>query len=183
MAQRASGYERAENELYQTPAWVTHALGRFIPKNVRTIWEPACATGKMVSALREELPACTVTGTDLFPGFGFSRLDFLEERLPVRADAIITNPPYLQAAAFIERALEQADFVAMLLSNDYHHASGRAYLFEDCEAFCMMVALRRRIKWFEDPRPGKRKQNPSTNHAWYIWKALHRGPPTIAYAP
>ena len=41
MSQRASGYERKELDLYQTPAWVVDALAEHVPLRGRTIWERA----------------------------------------------------------------------------------------------------------------------------------------------
>jgi hypothetical protein len=36
-----------------------------------------------------------------------------------------------------------------------------------------------RIVWFR--HPGK-LENPSSNHAWHLWRCDHRGPPIIRYA-
>lgn len=168
MSQRDSGYERKELDCYETPEWVTLALLPHLSPGIENVWEPACGSGKMVRALNTKFH--TVYGTDISLG-----LDFLKETT-CDYDAIITNPPYALAREFIEKAMSLCDNVAMLLRTDFDHAKTRAHLFGD--GFAKKVVLRRRIKWFEDS-----KGQPSFNHAWFIWKFDHQGPPTLAYAP
>lgn len=171
MSQRGSGYERVERDLYETPAWVTDALIPHLRSDLRTIWEPAAGTGKMVRAL--EADGRTVIATDISTG-----QDFLQESRRDVVDAIITNPPYTLAGEFIEHALTLTDgVVAMLLRTDFDHASGRFHLFGLNPYFEKKVVLTRRIVWFE--RPGAA---PSFNHAWYIWdKARQHSAPVLAY--
>ena len=172
MSQRESGYERKERDLYETPAWVTEALGPHL-RSIMRVWEPAAGGGKMVRAL--EGLGLKVDASDISTG-----QDFLFE--PRRdADAIITNPPYVEAQSFIERALAHMrsdGLVAMLLRTDYDHANTRQHLFSGCAAFAKKVVLTKRIVWFDGP-----KAAPSFNHAWYIWDWRHSGLPTLAYGP
>jgi hypothetical protein len=171
VSQRNSGYERKERDSYETPEWVTDALIPHLPTVPCVVWEPACGTGKMVAALRRA--GFDVVASDIVEG-----RDFLTEPAPRPFRAIITNPPYELATAFIERALHivPADgFVAMLLRTDFDHAKTRQHLFGDCAWFWKKVVLIKRIKWFESSKGG-----PSFNHAWYIW-AAHSGKPTLAY--
>lgn len=172
MSQRDSGYARKERDLYETPEWVTKALLPHIPDRIRDVWEPSCATGKMVRALNKRFP--TVYGTDIDNGD-----DFLADDNPCLYDAIITNPPYILAQEFIEHALKvtyKHGLVAMLLRTDYDHAATRGYLFGP--PFAKKLVLTKRIKWFEDS-----KGQPSFNHAWFIWDWLHKGLPVLAYGP
>ena len=173
MSQRDSGYERKERDLYETPEWVTEALFPHIRKP-NAILEPACGTGKMLRVLMRFCDA--VKGTDIEGG-----LDFLKFERPVHG-AIITNPPYINAADFISTALRltkpTGGMVAMLLRTDFDHAKTRAVLFANHPAFAKKVVLTKRIKWFEDS-----KGQPSFNHAWFIWDWQHQGAPTLAYAP
>jgi hypothetical protein len=174
MSQRDSGYERKERDLYETPAWVTHALLPHIPERVQAIWEPACGSGKMARALSDGTRFIVRT-SDIASG-----MDFLEQK-PDDSDAIITNPPYVLAQEFIEHAIGLTcarGLVAMLLRTDYDHAMTRAHLFSMSPRFAKKVVLRRRIKWFEDS-----KGSPSFNHAWFIWDWKHTGAPTLAYGP
>lgn len=174
MSQRPSGYERKELDCYETPAWVTDALVRHLPQINGRVWEPACASGKMVNALKKH--GFDVDWSDIASE---TSVDFL--RANVRDyGAIITNPPYAYAFQFIVHALELTNprgVVAMLLRTDYDHAASRLNLFR-VAPFAKKVVLTRRIKWFEDS-----KGQPSFNHAWFIWDWKHQGPPTLAYGP
>ena len=173
MSQRDSGYERKERDLYETPEWVTLALGPHLPRRPDLVLEPAAGSGKMVAAL--EKLGLDVGASDIADGD-----DFLTREGAV-ADAIITNPPYTHASEFIYKAMELTKpdgFVAMLLRTDFDHAESRREMFDGrgCH-FYKKVVLTRRIRWFEDS-----KGSPSFNHAWFIWDWLHIGPPTLAYA-
>jgi hypothetical protein len=97
-------------------------------------------------------------------------------------DCICPNPPYgiggRLTCQFIAHALELAPVAAMLLRIDFDSGKTRTHIFRDCKAFAHKIVLLDRIVWFErEGTPG-----PSENHAWYIWNARHRGPPTISNA-
>lgn len=181
MSQRDSGYQRKERDLYETPEWVTEALLPHLRPLV-VIWEPACASGKMVRVLER---VAEVWAADIEPAPGYIYADFLGPTPRVDVDdisAVITNPPYEVAAEFIQRALDRTQhlggLVAMLLRTDYDHAKTRQHLFGKHPAFAKKLVLTKRIKWFEDS-----KGQPSFNHAWFIWDWQHKGAPTLAYGP
>jgi hypothetical protein len=169
VSQRDSGYERKTGDLYETPAWVTAALVPHIPERIKSVWEPACGSGKMAGVL--EANGFKVHCTDIESGDDFLSCP------TVRSDAIITNPPYKLATEFIVRSMASAGFVAMLLRTDFDHAASRQHLFGHY-IFAKKVVLTKRIKWFEDS-----KGSPSFNHAWFIWDGHHQGAPTLAYGP
>lgn len=169
MSQRASGFERKERDLYETPEWVTRALLPHIRDGVRHIWEPATGNSKMANVFKESFD---VIETDIATGVDFLACSARE------VDAIITNPPYESAQSFIQRALGQAPLVAMLLRTDFDHAKTRAHLFGGHRFFAKKVVLTKRIKWFEESTG-----SPSFNHAWFIWDWQHQGAPTLAYGP
>jgi hypothetical protein len=119
-----SGYERKALDQYETPSWVTLALVPLLPEISGVIWELACGRGKMVAALRQA--SFDVVGSDIADG-----VDFLRHAAPTAGiSAIITNPPYLLAREFIERALhfDGVRVVAMLLRTDFDHAGVRVPL-------------------------------------------------------
>lgn len=201
MSQRNSGYDRKERDLYETPAWATYALMPHLPRTPNVVWEPACGSGKMVAALRNE--NLTAVHSDIHTG-----TDFLQCEVSYGADTIITNPPFGLAVEFIERALAltwPAGMVAMLLNSDFDHAVTRKHLFANCATFCKTVVLTKRIKWFDEPvkckncngsgygsfplkcKPcsgkGWKIVGPSENHCWFIWDWQNKGAPTKAYGP
>lgn len=178
MSQRDSGYERKERDLYETPEWVTEALRPHLPRLPKLIWEPAAGTGKMSRVLARW--GGGVVSSDIEPHPLCYQGDFLTCGALDGVDAIITNPPYVLATEFVQRALGSLPangIVAMLLRTDFDHAKTRAHLFADHPAFAKKVVLRKRIKWFDDS-----KGSPSFNHAWYIWDWQNAGAPTLAYA-
>jgi hypothetical protein len=185
MSQRDSGYARKDRDLYETPEWVTEALIPHLPRRPWSVYEPACGSGKMVRALESALPRATVIGADIEPAPMFQRSDFVRDKR-VTCDAIVTNPTYKLAVAFVEHALRLTEpsqaMVAMLFRTDFDHAKLRQHLFGGCRAFAKKVVLTRRIVWFADGN-GKPKAAPSFNHAWFIWDWRHCGPPTIAWGP
>ena len=176
MSQRDSGYARVERDRYETPEWASLAVVPHLPANLARIWEPASGTGKMVRALQSL--DLDVTGSDIADGADFFAASFDSASA---YDAIVTNPPYETAQAFIEQALafmKPTGVVAMLLRTDFDHAKGRSHLFAHHPAFAKKLVLTKRIVWFE-----RKGAAPSFNHAWYIWDWEHRGSPTIAYYP
>jgi hypothetical protein len=171
MSQRNSGYQRKEGDQYETPGWVTHALIPHLPRRPIRVWEPAAGSGKMVDVLRAS--GLAVDGSDIATG-----TDFLNSQKN-GFDAIITNPPYSLAAAFIDHALDLTSprgMIAMLLRTDFDHAKTRQRLFSQCTAFAKKLVLTKRIVWFEGGKKG-----PSFNHAWFVWDWRHNGPPVLAY--
>lgn len=173
MSQRGSGYARKDNDKYETPAWVTLALGPHLPiERVCHVTEPCAASGMMIRAL--QFLGCRVEGTDIATGVDFLTVERCD------ADAIITNPPYGRADEFIEHALKLTapmdGMVAMLLRADFDSAKTRRHLFADCAQFSKKLVLTKRIVWFDGPGAA-----PSYNHCWYLWDWQHKGAPTIAY--
>jgi hypothetical protein len=161
MAQRVSGYDRVADDRYETPPHITATIVRHLREHgVRHVWEPAQSPAdKLANALR-------ASGFKVKSTSG----DFLtKKKRPVRAEALVTNPPYGKqgklAEAFIRHAVFdlKVPFVCLLLPVDFDSALTRGPLFADCPSFDGKIILLRRIKWF----PGD--AGPSTNHAWFLW--------------
>ncbi|HTW72146.1 MAG TPA: hypothetical protein VME47_19845, partial [Acetobacteraceae bacterium] len=88
-----SAFERAEDDFYATPSWVTEALLRHIRFRGQ-IWEPCCGDGAMSTVLARH--GYTVVSTDIADrGFGTPGVDFLAcHTVPEGCRSIVTNPPY-----------------------------------------------------------------------------------------
>lgn len=140
MSQRNSGKERQPNDFYSTPSWTTRALLPHIPENLTHAFEPAAGDGAMVGVLRERFGQA-INACDIAPRASWIvPEDFLVTPPPnvsVECTALITNPPYECATAFIEKALSDGySFIAFLLRCDFDHAKRRRH--------CSPIALRLR---------------------------------------
>lgn len=180
MSQRNSGYERKERDLYETPEWVTLAIKVYIPEGA-VVWEPACASGKIARVLLKDH---IVVGSDLVTDWGTPGVNFLHEpvlpgikhdvrNLPLKANAIVTNPPFnKEAENFIRHGISLLKpvkgFMAMLLPVDFDSGKTRRDMFADCGGYAGKLVLTSRIVWFK-PEPGAKGKSPSQNHAWFMW--------------
>jgi len=177
VAQRVSGFERIADEAYHTRlAWPVAALVAHLP-DAAPARDAAAGDGHLVTNLNA-LGVETVGTTD----------DFLARRAPPRGvRSLISNPPYGEkrrgevAIAFIRHALSlRIPIVAFLLAVDFHSAISRQDVFRYCPTFQGKIILLRHIVWFSHP---DKREAPSSNHGWFIWRRDHRGPPIIRYAP
>ena len=169
----ASGYERQQNDLYETPAWVTHALVRAIQFSPggETIWEPAAGNHKIADVLRESGARVITSDIATYGRAHDSLFDFLEGGEPVgdhRPTHLITNPPYGKqnrlATKFARLALKRCDgVVALLLTAKFDFGKTRTDLFRDNPRFFAKVALLDRIQWFDGD------SGSTEDHAWFVW--------------
>jgi hypothetical protein len=92
---------RREHDFYPTEPEATLALLAKERSHIAAhpvVWEPACGDGAMAKLLPGK-----VIATDLVDrGYGEPGCDFIKQ--PRRAGAIVTNPPFKLAKAFIEHA-------------------------------------------------------------------------------
>lgn len=178
-----SGFERRAHDGYWTEEWVTLALTSRVhmPRN---IWEPAAGRGDMANVLRQR--GAKVFSSDLVDHGGRDiqiGFDFFGAHEMGDAGAIVTNPPYDCAEAFVRHAIalssQTGGMVCMLLRNEFDCASGRVDLFDN-PPFSRKIVLTKRPRWdwWETDKP---KSSPRHNFAWFIWDWRHRGPATIEY--
>ena len=116
---------RLTYDYYPTPAWCVHRLldtvGHRLPWDGRWL-EPAVGDGAILRAVeswRSPGPAW-VTNDIREDVVADAHVDYTlprawPEALPGRYHVVLTNPPYSQAQAFVERALAHAEIVIMLL--------------------------------------------------------------------
>lgn len=174
-------------DYFPTPPWAARAGGELIGSldpGRWTCWEPACGGGHMVWGLLDYFAA--VACSDVADHGAGERLvctplisDFLgPDPAPYRADWIVTNPPFKDGQAFVERALERAARgVAMLLRLQFREGAGRAALFGPEAGFVCTAAFTARVpmvkgRW--DPEASS-----ATAYAWFVWmkpKALDASP-------
>ena len=146
--------KRRELDFYPTPPEVTVALMDFLQLDPITIWEPACGNMAMSNVLEQY--GHKVISTDLAQG-----VDYLIAS-PKKVDAIITNPPFNISFQFIEKALNEAGIVAMVLKSQYWHAKKRYTLFMDNPLAYILP-----LTWRPDFKGGG--GSPTMEVYWTVW--------------
>lgn len=179
-----------ELEYFPTQPWAVRAFCEWLTENggfdlsTMTCWEPACGELHMVKPLRESFGKVRATDVHRY-GQNHGLADFLVEgRTLPPAEWIITNPPFPEAANFVDVALEKASRgVAMLVRSSWLEGSGRyAELFKDRPPSYVVtsteriVMLQGRLIRTGAPDPfnlddkGKpRKATTATSYSWAVW--------------
>jgi hypothetical protein len=179
MLHHAAGSGRAPliehpGDRYDTPPVAVEALLR-CERLPELIWEPACGTGNIVEVLRAV--GHKVIATDLnnrgCPDSRFC-VDFLLLDPGIRAEAIITNPPYQLAEKFVEAALLRAPLVIMLLRLAFFEGQRRSRILEDCGLARIHVFRKRLPMMHREGWTGKRASS-AIAFAWYVWERGYVG--------
>jgi hypothetical protein len=166
------------HDLYETPEVATLALLR-VERLPPRLWEPAAGRGAMVRVLRAA--GHQVIASDLEDynePTHFARRDFLMERLPEGCQAIVTNPPFKLAEAFVAHALELAPLVIMLLRLAFLESARRTPILEG-RGLARVHVFRKRLPMMHRDQWAGRKANSGMAFGWFVWDRAHTGPTTI----
>lgn len=168
-------WKRKPADFYPTPYNVTVALLDFLNLNeLDSIWEPAAGDGDMVlpivAMLKNHVVATDLRPTPFIDVYGQTE-DFVNfEVNPLMVGKrraiqwVITNPPFSLAEQFIEKALEVAPNVAMLVRSQYWHAATRLPMFERNRPSYILP-----LTW----RPAfelSRGDSPLMDVSWVVWQ-------------
>jgi hypothetical protein len=154
---------RERHDFYPTPHECTQTLiaaeGDRLPQQV---WDPCCGNGDIAIVLQQH--DRQVVATDLVDrGFGQSGCDFLLQTTAA-APAIVTNPPFNLAEAFLRHAAKLGvEYVAFLHKADWLNSAERGVMVETvwCPARCYLLS------W----RPDFKDQGaPTMNCNWYVFE-------------
>jgi len=164
-------------DLYETPARAVEALIRaeWLPIN---IWEPAAGRGAIVDVLRAH--GRTVTASDIvdYGGLDFTQ-DFLTTVMaPTGCGAIVTNPPYRIASAFVRHALDLGVDVYLLLRLAFIESANRSDILEKGGLARIHVFRSRLPMMHRDGWTGPRASS-AIPFAWFCWQRGHHGPTVI----
>jgi len=182
MRHRCAVKERGD-DLYETPSVATEALAA-AARLPRVIWEPACGRGAIAGVLAAR--GHHVISTDLVD-YGYegaeARRDFLfEESAPLGVEAIVTNPPYKIADAFVAHAIRLCPKVFMLLRLAFLESgvksADRRFALDGGRLKRVMVFANRLPAMNRDGYEGKKCSNGKA-YAWFCWDADHCGEPRI----
>lgn len=166
---------------FPTPPWATRALCEAVLPRLGVslveakVWEPACGRGLMSEVLREY--AASVFASDVHDYGRTGRQEtvgsFVGAGLDVLAvpgghvDAIITNPPFRLAVDFFERAIADAEIVALLVRSNWAEGIDRyERIFSKHPPLCDAQFVERvpmvRGRWDPDA-------STATAYSWFVW--------------
>jgi hypothetical protein len=169
--------KRMGPDSWPTPAClITALINDVLPAlPVGPVWDPACGTGGIVTALRNA--GRQVLANDLWSDNPAARRDFLIDD-PPRTDlaAIVRNPPFVLLDEFITRGLEHLEAgitqsLVLLLRNDHLTAKSRAAMLGRASEIRMCVW---RPRWIADSTT-----SPRWSFCWVTWHWDYLGPPAF----
>lgn len=165
------------HDLYETPYVAVHAL-LGVEDIPGVLWEPACGPGQIVRVLRAS--GRQVYATDLVdygsPDQDEAGWDFLMQRqLPLGVEAIVTNPPFKNAQAFVAKALELAPKVVMLLRLAFLESERRRDILDN-GMLARVHVFRKRLPMMHRAGWEDKKGNSAMAFAWFVWERDHTGP-------
>jgi len=181
---KAHALDARRNDLYETPPEAVQTL-LAVESLPRLIWEPACGPGAIVAMLRHS--GRDVLATDLVdyasPHQDHAGVDFLipglAESYSREGRAIVTNPPFKNAPAFVRRALALSPYVAMLLRLAFITGTTRKDILDHGHLARVHVFSRRLPMMHRDGWTGPRATS-ATDFAWFVWCRGYNGLPEIA---
>lgn len=192
-----SGYDREAEDFYSTPDWVTECLLRETALR-GPVWEPCCGDGAIAEVLKRA--GHRVEATDLSDyGYGRAGVDFYAcTAFPAGCSTLVTNPPYgdggpkrratnasLAMLRFIRHAValtERAEGQLALLVRFQWIAGKRASDLISAAPLDMVIALTKRIRWFDQ---GEATTTGQHHHCWIVFdyrRDLLSAPPRIVFA-
>jgi hypothetical protein len=117
-------------DLYETPPVAPEALAS-VEKIPHMVWEPAAGPGAIVRVLRAHGHAIIASDLIDYGGLHFAR-DFPGEiGMTAGVEAIVTNPPFKLAEAFVEHALQLCPLVIILLRLAFLESERRCSILEN----------------------------------------------------
>jgi hypothetical protein len=148
------------------------------------IWECACGEGHLSKVFINN--GYSVRSTDLIDrGFGESGIDFLGIDNQIWSGDIITNPPYIYAKEFVEKALQiisNGNKVAMFLKVQFMEGKGRKQLFVKYPPKTIWVSSSRLNCAKNGDFHGLRISGGSAvAYAWWIWEKGFNGDTTLKW--
>lgn len=174
---RRSPLSEHAGDCYDTPPEAVHALLK-VEKLPHEIWEPACGKGNIVQVLRSaghKVYASDLNNRGCYDShFGVDFLFCPHDEV----DAIVTNPPFSLAEQFVQRALERAPLVIMLLRLAFMESVRRAPILENAGLARIHVFSKRLPMMHREGWEG-RKANSGMAFCWMVWERSYRGPTTI----
>lgn len=177
---------------FPTPPWATRALVEHVLApgtdpdyfEKRSVWEPACNRGFMATALSEYFGQ---TWTSDIKDYGWSDQqsveDFLMPGALVKADWIITNPPFRLADQFALRcqALAPSEGFALLVRTSFLEGVGRYQNLFRKYPPTIIAQFAERVPMVEGRCDSE--ASTATSYCWLVWDRGVSGDPEFIWIP
>lgn len=184
-ASNHSNYERQPVDYYATDPHSAEIFldkikqdGIILPKE---IYEPACGGGHLSEVLKNY--GYTVYSSDLYNhGYGNTGIDFFKS--DIKAECILTNPPYKQALPFVKKALESVidnGYVIMFLRIQFLEGKERYTFFKDNPPKYIYVNSSRQNCARNGEFEKYKHVSAPVCFCWFIWKKGFKGETIIRW--
>lgn len=174
---------RDPNDFYQEPVSCSQWLFAR-EKFLGPIYDPACGEGHVLMAALEA--GYEVRGSDIVDRAGcYPVSDFLADEpafLPSQIVSSVSNPPYKDTEAFIDKMLERTQHkVAVLVRLAFLEGQARRKKFDEWPLLRVWVFSPR----VSMPPAGRgiKATGGTTAYCWLVFDKLHKGPPTLGWLP
>lgn len=171
--------ERAKLDYYATPPKAVELLLQ-LEKFDKNIWECACGELAITNVLRDH--GYNVLATDIVDRGGNDKtIDFLSTDMKFDGD-IITNPPYKDAQAFVEKAMDVVDDghkIAMFLKLTFLEGKCRKDMFKRYPPKTVYVSSSRLV--CAKNGDFEHATGNAIAFAWFIWEKGFNGTPVIKW--
>ena len=173
--------ERVENDYYATPPESTIALLER-EKFFGGILEPCCGEGHISEVLKNY--GYEVISNDLVDrGYGEFNEDYLKAT-ELKADNVVTNPPFKYAKEFIEKSLhDTTGKVAMFCKIQLLEGVSRREMFENTPLKTVYVFTKRQnpLRNGSPVDENGKKWASTMCFAWFVWEHGYEGKPSIEW--
>ena len=174
MSSAKRGRERNQDDLYETPYWLTEAVMPTLRDRITTfegrILDPCAGNGRITKVLERYFgDTHEIVSMDLNPRSFLTHCgDFLEADVSTlgRFDAIVFNPPFSLAERFIRKAFELSSTTGVVMSLERVNFFGSKSRSEWFKSYCPSIAASPRRASFLPT-----KQADSIEYGWFYWKS------------
>lgn len=176
---------RSKNDFYATPPLAVKKLLEVETFN-KKIWEPATGMNHITDILEEH--GYDVKRSDIEKMVDDPKLeiiDFLASDIVFDGD-IITNPPFVLASQFVEKALmsvKEGAKVCMFLKIQFLEGSKRYWLFKENPPKRIYVSVNRLGCSPTGVFDGRENLPSAICYCWYVWEKGFKGDPVIKWLP
>ena len=180
-ASNLSDKVRAERDYYATPSRALDAVIPYLDKNY-PIWEPACGEGHLSKTLKDK--GFTVKESDVIVrSYPCEQIDFLQMGRHEWNGDILTNPPFISAKEFAEKAIDtlvEGKKLFLFLRVQFLESQKRRYLFENSPPKFILVYSKRNPQCARNGDFSKPTGNASM-YCWFIWEKGIKTEPIIKW--